>query len=121
MKLATVEYTGRVRSQQHTGASGEMYRFGGDRTVEVADLRDARQFESKPNFDVTWSAVGQLAKVVEDESQDVREALEDTGYSAKQRLAKHFDGIKGNAAEEELEEALTEKAEELQQQMENQF
>jgi len=120
MKIATVEYGGRVRAQTHRAASGETYRFSGDNTVDVENVRDAKQFEGKPNFDVQWTPLGRLALVAVEEGGDVKESLEEMGYSAKQKLAGHFDDVKGNAAEEELEEALQEKAERLQEQMETQ-
>lgn len=119
MKLAEVEYTGRVRHQRHNGASGESYVFTGG-PVSVSSLADAKQFESKPNFEVEYTALGQLADVASDEAGDLKESLESMGYSAKQSIASHFDDIKGNASEDELEQALEEKAARLQEQMENQ-
>ena len=118
MKLAEVEYTGRVRHQRHDGVSGESYVFTGG-PVEVSNLSDAKQFESKPNFEVEYTALGQLADVASDEAGNLRDSLSDMGYSAKQSIASHFDDIKGNASEDELEEALEEKAARLQEQMDN--
>lgn len=118
MKLAEVEYTGRVRHQTHRAVSGESYVFTGE-PVAVSSLADARQFESKPNFEVEYTALGQLADVANDEAGDVQESLEELGYSAKQKIAGHFDDIKGNASEDELEAALEEKAARLQEQMDS--
>jgi hypothetical protein len=120
MKLAQVEYTGRVRAQTHRGVSSTTYKFSGDRVVNIENVRDGRQFESKPNFEVDWTAAGYLAKLISDESQDVEEAVSDLAYSAKKKLAGRFDDVNGSGTSEELNEALQEKAERLQTQMENQ-
>lgn len=116
MKLATVEYTGRVRNQRHRSVTGTVYQFNGD-ALEVERVDDLREFERKPNFAVERTPFGKMAELIEDESEDVTEKLEELGYNAKQKLAKHFD-IKANQSEEDLTNELSDMAEELKKQME---
>lgn len=117
MKLAEVEYNGRVRVQTHTAASGETYRFSGRKILSIESVRDARQFETKPNFDVTWTAKGRLAKIVVDESGDINDALSDMAYSAKKKLAGRFSDVDGRGTSEEIESALAKKAERIESQL----
>lgn len=117
MKFATVRYNGTIRRKTHRAPSGTHYTFG--HGVEVDDLGDARFFEEKPNYEVTWTATGTLAERFADGYDEAKQALKDLGYRTKQDLAK-VAGVKANQSEDELEEELEEFAEQLKHQMEHQ-
>lgn len=117
MKLAEVEYTGRMRNQRHQSVTGKTYVFR-QSTIDVERVEDMREFARKPNFEVSKTAFGEMAELAIDESVEVREKLEELGYTAKQELAKHFD-IKANQSSEDLEDELSEVAESLKEHMES--
>jgi predicted CopG family antitoxin len=85
----------------------------------VQSLEDLKYFTSKSQYTVSESARGQLALKLAGDEESVAEAISELAYGAKQQLAKSL-GIKANQSSEDLEEALTEAAEEIQLQMETQ-
>lgn len=120
MKVATVEYKGRVRNQTKRAPSGERYQFDGDRTASVESLEDARHFEDVPNFEVNFTARGQLMEMVSEDLEDVGEAISELDYNVKRSLASKLDLETDSTEESMLEEALADQAERLQMQMERQ-
>lgn len=114
MIVAKVEYTGRMRQKRQRG-----YRFSG-RPVEVRDVEDAKYFEKKPNFDVSWTPLGAIAKSTQGEFTEVTEALSDLGWDALRSLASDM-GIETHQRKRaELEAELEEHVEGLRQAFENQ-
>jgi len=108
-----------MRSDNRRCPSGETYHFptytgeGGDPWVSIEDAEDARFLESKEVFEVDWSPIGKLKAKYGDAKEAIEEHLD---YSEKQQLVggDSLDlDVQGNAAEEELEEALERHVEEL--------
>lgn len=118
MKLATVSYEGSVRHKRHRAPSGRVYRFNGT-GVAISSLEDMRYFAGKPNYEVDANTVGLLAERYGDEIGEVKGGLKEMGYRQKQKIAK-MAGISANQAEEDLEDALEDLAEQLKRDMENQ-
>lgn len=120
MKVAKVEYTGRVRNQSKRGPTGRRYRFGGDGTASVDSLEDARHFESATNFEVEFTARGRLMEMVSGDLEDVEEAVSELDYNVKRSMASKL-GLETDGSEESvIEDALADQAERLQAQMERQ-
>jgi len=120
MRIATVQYTGRVRNQTKRGPTGERYQFGGSKEASIGSLEDARHFENAPNFEVSYTARGQLMEMVSGEIEDVEAAISELDYNVKRSLASKL-GLETDGSEESaLEEALADQAERLQMQMERQ-
>jgi len=119
MKVATAQYTGRSRSHNRTGPSGNEYRFtrtvdGEPRAVAISTVEDAERFETLGVFDVEWTAQGKLARMAGDSVQEAGSLLKDLSYREKQRLTSALNlEVKGNAPEEELTEALAPAVEEM--------
>jgi hypothetical protein len=116
MKVATARYTGSMRTHHRETPSGESYNFlrteVGCEPVVITDVEDARYLADQPPIEVDWTPIGRL-KAAGDSMVD---AVSDLGYSAKQRLVGEagFDlDVAGNAPEDELEEALKQHVEEL--------
>lgn len=119
MKLAEVEYTGRVRQQRHRGPSGTVYRFRGS-PVAVEELADVEHFESTSNYEVEWTGRGKIAAAIDDDVRDLSEAISDLEYQTKRKLVSTL-GLDTESQEETvLEEALEDAADDLKLQMENQ-
>lgn len=117
MKVAEVECLARSRRTTHRVPSGRKYLFRSGQTTEVTDLTDARYFAGRNEYEVSWTARGKLMSKLSGESDSVGDAIASFSYGAKQELAKTF-GIAANQSDEELQEQLTEVAEELEQEME---
>lgn len=80
---------------------------------EIDDAQDAEWFEEQDHFDVEWTAVGRLKSAAD----SVTDAVSDLSYNAKQQLVgeDEFDlDVAGNASDDELEQALREHVEELE-------
>jgi len=120
MKIATVEYTGRVRNQSHRAPSGERYTFGGNREASTDDFDDAQYFEDRPNYTVEYTARGKLMSMVGGELDDIEEAIEEIDYNVKRSMASTLGLETESRSETALEEALVDHAENLRKQMENQ-
>lgn len=127
MKLAEVRYTGTMRSNMRKGTNGNVYKFrnpmGGEPIPEpVYVLRDALDFEQVDELEVDWTVQGELAKRVGVKASNAADALKEMSYRQKQKLVSALEpeGVKGNAPEEELEEALQPVVEQLTTQMEMQ-
>lgn len=124
MKVADVYYTGRSRHHTRRGPSDERYVFKRrtsgveDLPAEVHNVEDAIYFAESDEFDVQWTAVGELAKRTEGPVEDAKAALSEMAYRQKQKVAKAL-GVKANKSEDELDEALAPEIERLEQQMEN--
>lgn len=119
MKVAEVNYTGRVNHQRHRGPSGIMYRFEGT-SVGVESMADAESFQDKPNYEVEFTARGRLLAMIRDDAQDLSEAIGEIEYNAKRSIAGALDVEAESQEETAIEEALVDVAEDLQNQMENQ-
>lgn len=120
MKVATVRYTGRVRNQSSQGPSGKRYNFGGAGEASVETVGDALHFERRPNYEVDYTARGQLMNLVRGDVEDVGEAVSEIEYNVKRTLASELDLEIDSRKESVLEEALTKQAESLKSYMENQ-
>lgn len=126
MKVATVTYQGRMRSHNRKGPSGQTYHFtnpvSGEPTERpVHSLEDARHFaEEDSTFDVSWTAQGRVARMVGDSVSDAGSVLKNLSYRQKQRLTSALNlEVKGNAPEEELDEALAPAVEEMTERIES--
>lgn len=125
MKVATVTYQGRMRTHNRKGPSGETYHFtnpssGAPTEQVVQSLEDARHFEQQDDtFDVDWTAQGRVARMVGDSVADAGSVLKNLSYRQKQRLTSSLNlDVKGNAPEEELNEALEPAVQEMTEQIE---
>lgn len=118
MKLAEVKCAARSRSTTHrVPGTDNKYRFRSGQWTEVSNLNDVRYFDDSSSYEVDWTARGKLKVALARDEDSVIEALNTFSYQAKQKLAKSF-GIKANQAEEDLNEALADVAEDLQEEME---
>lgn len=120
MKIAEVEYTGRVSHQRHRGPSGERYSFGKAGPTGVTSVEDAQHFEGKPNFEVEYTARGKLLNLLESDKEDLSEAIGEIDYNVKRSIASQLDVETDSREESVLEEALVDQAESLRNHMENQ-
>lgn len=125
MKVATVTYQGRMRSHNRKGPSGQMYHFSNPvsddpTTLPVRSLEDARHFEQKSDtFELEYTAQGKVANMVGDSVSNASSVLKELSYRQKQRLTSSLNlEVKGNAPEEELDEALEPAVEEMTQRIE---
>lgn len=121
MKIARARYVGNRAPQTYKGPSAETYTFksyGSEVDEEHAlvaldDLDDARYFEDHPAVAVEWTAWGTIKR----EAEGPVNSVKDLGYAMKQKLVGE-DGfnleVAGNAAEDEMNEALEEHIKELQ-------
>lgn len=118
MTLAKVKCASRSRSTTHrVPGTDNKYRFRSGMWTSVGNLQDARYFDDDSSYEVDWSAQGKLKAAIARDEDSVIDALNTFSYSAKQKLAKGF-GIKANQAEDDLNEALADVAEDLQEEME---
>lgn len=115
-----------MRSHNRKGPSGATYHFtnpvsGEPTTLAVHSLEDARQFEQQDEtFDVEYTAQGQVARMVGDSVANAGSVLKELSYRQKQRLTSSLNlEVKGNAPEEELDEALAPAVEEMTEQIES--
>lgn len=112
MKYADVTYTGPMRSAHRKGESGTEYKFrnpmgGNPSPVAVHSLKDATVLDRQDVFEVDWTVQGEVARRVGPSATDAHEALSGLSYRQKQRLTSALNlDVKGNAKEDELEEAL---------------
>lgn len=112
MKYAEIRYTGPMRSVHRKGESGKEYRFsnpmgGSPRPVPVHNLQDALALDKQDVFDADWTVQGEVARRVGPSATDAHEALTGLSYRQKQKLTTALNlDVKGNAKEDELEEAL---------------
>lgn len=125
MKIAEVRYTGTMRSNMRKGRDGTLYKFrnpmGGEPIPEpVNSLQDALDFEQVDELEVDWTVQGEVARRVGNHASNAKDALAAMSYRQKQKLVKALgpEGVKGNAPEDELEEALQPVVEEMMTQME---
>lgn len=120
MNVAEAKYTGRGRSTHRKAPSGRTFmlrRYPGNDDEElpwvgIEHAEDAEWLSEQPNIEVRWKPLGRLRAA----SDDAVSALSELGYKAKQRLvgADGFDlDVAGNASEDELEEALREHIDQL--------
>lgn len=124
MKVATVTYNGRMRSENRTGPSGTSYHWrqsdNGSSEVSVSSLEDAERFESLGVFSVEWTPQGKVARMAGDTVSGANSVLKELSYRQKQRLTSALDlEVKGNAPEEELDEALGPAVEEMTDTIDN--
>ena len=125
MKVAIVKYNGRMRSENRTGPSGESYHWrqsddGSSNSVGVSSLKDAKRFESLGIFEVEWTPQGKVARMAGDSVSGANSVLKELTYRQKQRLTSALDlEVKGNAPEEELDEALGPAVEEMTDTIDN--
>lgn len=126
MKVAKVTYRGRMRSHNRKGVDGTTYHFnkpvsGEATTLPVYSLEDARRFEKQDDtFEVEYTAQGQVARMVGDSISNASSVLKELSYRQKQRLTSGLNlDVKGNAPEEELDEALEPAVEEMTEQIES--
>lgn len=121
MKVARARYVGNRAPQTYKGPSGETYTFhsyGAEVPEEHAlvpldDLADAKHFAAHAAVEVEWTAWGVLKR----EAEGPINSVKDLAYSTKQRLVGEdgFDlDIAGNAAEDEMDEAIEEHIQALQ-------
>lgn len=119
MKYAEISYVGPMRSVFRKGESGTEYRFrspmgGNPRPVAVHNLQDALSLAEQDVFEVDWTVQGEVAKRVGPSASNAKDALADLSYRQKQRLTSTLNlDVKGNAKEDELEEALEPAVEEM--------
>lgn len=125
MKIADVRYTGTMRSNMRKGEEGTLYKLrnpmGGEPIPEpVYNLHDALNFERVDELQVDWTVQGEVARRVGRQASNAKDALTSLSYRQKQRLVKALgmEDVKGNAPEEELEEALQPVVDEMMTQME---
>lgn len=124
MNVAEARFTGHGRSHYRKCPSGRSYqlrRYPGNPDRDdlewtgISHADDAEWLAEQPNIEVRWKPLGRLRAA----SEDALAALSDLGYNAKQRLVgpDGFDlDVAGNAPEDEMEAALREHVEELQDQ-----
>ena len=123
MKVAEVRYTGRKRRDRRRGPSGEEYHFHrsqeGATPLAVSSVKDAEYFAETGVHDVEWTGLGEVVKSTDGPLTSVEAMLDDMVYQEKQRLASKL-GTKASGKEEEIDERLKPRIEDLQEQMENQ-
>jgi hypothetical protein len=121
MKVAKARYVGNRAPQTYKGPSNSTYTFNSygpgvpeeHAIVEIDDIDDARHFADHPAVEVEWTPWGTIKR----EAEGPVESVKDLGYTLKQKLVGDdgFDlEVAGNAAEEEMNEALEEHIKELQ-------
>jgi hypothetical protein len=115
-----------MRTHNRKGPSGERYHFtnpvdGEPTEVPVYSFEDARHFERQDDtFDTSWTAQGRVARMVGDSVSDAASVLKELSYRQKQRLTSSLNlEVKGNAPEDELDEALQPAVEEMTEQIDN--
>lgn len=119
MKVATARYTGRSRSHNRSGSSGNVYHWnlndsGESTEVDIPSVQDAEEFDQLGIFDVEWTPQGKVARMTGDTIRGASSVLKDLSYREKQRLTSALNlDVKGNAKEEELTQALAPAVEEM--------
>lgn len=113
MKVATVTYTGRKGDHTRKMPDGEKLRFRArhkdDPGVDLESVDYAEQLETKPNYEVDWTARGRI--YVSGSS------ILELGYQKKRSLASDLDlSFDGQPDEDELDDAIEDMVETLKQQ-----
>jgi hypothetical protein len=122
MKVAKARYTGSMSSHSRRVPSGETYTFptysaeveDGREWKDIDNVEDAKHLEEQPVIEVEWTPMGRLRS----RGDDIKSAISDLGYEAKQKLVGEdgFDlDVPGNASGDEMEEALKQHVEEIDQ------
>lgn len=124
MNVADVRYTGPMRTHYHQGPSGTRYRFvtttEENRPTAVESVADAEHFAGNDVYDVDWTPQGRLLRVAHDPATDAAEVVSNWSWQLKQQIVSAVDEIDavGNDDKSEVEEALEQHLQELNQHQE---
>jgi len=113
MKVAEVEYNGRVRHYTRS-VNGNTYELSRTEPTAVHSVEDAQALEGNLNIEVDWTVRGKVEKLLGE--SDTLQALKDVGYQKKRSLAKELGlDFEEQPKEDELDEEIVEFIEQQQE------